>query len=227
MTSRHNSLLNELIEHYIATGQPISSGYLAAVHQPSVSPATVRNELARLEEEGYLVQPHTSAGRIPTEKAYKAYIEELGPRPLSAKKTQECASYIEELDRQHIKSLAQHLADNTGEMMYVAFGNRDTYVTGLANLVSKPEFAEQDILADISRFIDDLDVILEEVLQSQSDGVSIYIGTESGFGSACSTLVMRYTLDNTAYVLGILGPTRMNYAFNKALLEGVYTIINT
>ncbi len=227
MTPRHDSLLTELIEHYIATGQPISSGYLATVHQPSVSPATVRNELAQLEEQGYLEQPHTSAGRIPSEKGYRAYVKELVCRPLSTKRTQECASYIEELDRQHVKSLAQYLAESSGEMMYAAFGKHDTYYTGLANLVQKPEFAEQELLADISRLIDHLDSVVEGVLQKQSEGVSLYIGSESGFGSACSTLVMRYTLDNTACILGILGPMRMNYAFNKALLEGVYTIINT
>ncbi|MDP2656179.1 MAG: hypothetical protein Q8P11_01295 [bacterium] len=227
MNLRHFSLLDELIEHYISTGQPISSGYLAGVHNPCVSPATVRNIMAELEEEGYLEKPHTSAGRIPSEKGYQAYVKSLGMTSLSPKLAQEIAHRIPSMNRENLKAVAQYIAENTGEMIYIAFGRNDTYYTGLSHLVSKPEFCKQELLADITGLIDHLDRVLEEVLNDEKDDVSVYIGSQSCFGPACSTLVMRYTLNDMVCLLGILGPMRMNYSLNKAFLEETRSIINT
>lgn len=227
MNPRHFSLLNELIEHHIATGQPISSGYLAGVHNPCVSPATVRNVLAELEEEGYLQQPHTSAGRIPSEKGYQEYVKSLGIMPLSPQLTKDISHCVPTVSRETVKTLAKYMAENTGEMIYVAFGRHDTYYTGLSHLVSKPEFHKQELLTDITGLIDHLDRVLDRVIDGENEGVSVYIGSQSCFGPACSTLVMRYTLNNMACLLGILGPIRMNYSLNRALLEEAYSIINT
>tara|TARA_B000000460_G_scaffold114883_1_gene80623 strand:- start:660 stop:1664 length:1005 start_codon:yes stop_codon:yes gene_type:complete len=77
LDNRKSSILEALVEVYIESAQPVGSGRLASVPAVDVSPATVRSELAYLEASGYLVQPHTSAGRIPTEKGYRFFVDNL------------------------------------------------------------------------------------------------------------------------------------------------------
>ncbi|MBK5223735.1 MAG: hypothetical protein JJE52_12875, partial [Acidimicrobiia bacterium] len=77
LDERKASILRAVVEEYIQTAQPVGSGHVARDPGVAVSPATVRNEMAVLETEGYLVQPHTSAGRIPTDKGYRFFVDTL------------------------------------------------------------------------------------------------------------------------------------------------------
>jgi len=74
---RKIAILRRVIEHYVSTGQPVGSSHIAALPGVSVSAATIRNDMAALEAEGYLAQPHTSAGRVPTDKGYRLYVDHL------------------------------------------------------------------------------------------------------------------------------------------------------
>jgi len=82
---RHRDVLTDVVRIYIETGEPVSSRSIAQCHAEPLSSATVRNVMADLEEEGYLYQPHTSAGRVPTAAAYRFFVEEVAaqatPRP--------------------------------------------------------------------------------------------------------------------------------------------------
>ncbi|HEX4979796.1 MAG TPA: heat-inducible transcriptional repressor HrcA [Acidimicrobiales bacterium] len=80
LDDRKTEILRAVVEEYIDTGQPVGSSRIAQRGRIQVSPATVRNELATLEREGYLVQPHTSAGRVPTEKGYRFFVDALTPQ---------------------------------------------------------------------------------------------------------------------------------------------------
>src|SRR5881396_3425420 len=81
LTDRKADILRALVRHYIRTGEPVGSEALAGAAGMRVSSATVRNELASLEELGYLTQPHPSAGRVPTDLAYRYYVDLLPARP--------------------------------------------------------------------------------------------------------------------------------------------------
>ncbi len=74
---RRIAILRKVIEHYVTTGQPVGSNHIASMPGVSVSAATIRNDMAALEADGYLVQPHTSAGRVPTDKGYRVYVDHL------------------------------------------------------------------------------------------------------------------------------------------------------
>ena len=80
MDERKANILRTVVEEYIATAQPVGSGHVAASPDVAVSSATVRNDMAALEQEGYLAQPHTSAGRVPTDKGYRYFVDHLGRR---------------------------------------------------------------------------------------------------------------------------------------------------
>ena len=77
ITERQMMILKAIIDDYIATGIPVGSRTLSKRMDMSISPATIRNEMADLEESGYLEQPHTSAGRMPSDKAYRLYVDTL------------------------------------------------------------------------------------------------------------------------------------------------------
>lgn len=77
LNERRSTLLNLIIEDYVETALPVGSQYIVRRHRIPFSSATIRNEMARLEEEGYITQPHTSAGRVPSDKGYRYYVEAL------------------------------------------------------------------------------------------------------------------------------------------------------
>jgi heat-inducible transcriptional repressor len=95
LDDRKASILRAVVEEYTQTAQPVGSGRIAADPQVAVSPATVRNEMAQLEADGYLVQPHTSAGRIPTDKGYRFFVDNLtSPGPLGTAESQQVRSFF-------------------------------------------------------------------------------------------------------------------------------------
>ena len=111
LDERKAAILRAVVEEYIETAQPVGSGSVARTTTVRVSSATVRNEMAVLEREGYLVQPHTSAGRIPTDKGYRFFVDQLsGPGPLEAGKQQ----LVREFFRKAHGELEQMLHDKIG-----------------------------------------------------------------------------------------------------------------
>ena len=87
LDDRKTAILSAVVQEYIATALPVGSTHIADAPGVRVSSATVRNEMAVLEQEGYLVQPHTSAGRIPTDKGYRFFVDHLAhARPASTRR---------------------------------------------------------------------------------------------------------------------------------------------
>jgi transcriptional regulator of heat shock response len=85
MDDRKLQVLRAIVTDYVSSQEPVGSKALVEKHDLGVSPATVRNDMAALEEEGYITQPHTSAGRIPTDKGYRLFVDRMGTvKPLSA-----------------------------------------------------------------------------------------------------------------------------------------------
>ena len=85
-STRNKQMLTDVVRAYIESGEPVSSLAIARLHAEGLSPATIRNVMAELEYAGYLYQPHTSAGRVPTAAAYRFFAQQIGARPLLAKK---------------------------------------------------------------------------------------------------------------------------------------------
>lgn len=110
LDERKATILRAVVAEYIETAQPVGSGHVASSPEVNVSSATVRNDMAALEAEGYLAQPHTSAGRIPTEKGYRFFVDQLGgPGKLGASETQQVRSFF---NRTHVE-MEQMLADTS------------------------------------------------------------------------------------------------------------------
>lgn len=224
MTNRQSQFLKDLIERYTVKAEPVASSLLA--EKSGVSSATVRNEMAALEEDGFILQPHTSAGRIPTVKGYKHYLENfLKPTKPSANQKKKIEGLLKS-DRP-IKSIAKELAEMTDNAVLVALANNDFYYTGLSKLFAQPEFCQHQEVINISSVLDALDNVLEDLYDTVEDQVKILVGEENPFSPQCSLLVSSAKLSkNDKGVMAVLGPVRMNYNKNVGLLDYSKMILN-
>jgi len=223
MEKRQKKLIKLLIDSHIKTAQPIASNFLVKKLKNAVSSATVRNEMVELEKKGLILQPHTSAGRIPTEKGYKFYVENfLKEKSLSGKRLTELKKkkqLIVKDNRKGLKELAKYLAEMSGEAVIVAFDNNDTYYTGLSNLFAKPEFEEKQLICQLGCVLDQLDKAIYKIFDKKMNlkEVEIKIGRDNIFSDSCSSMM----IPHQKALITILGPMRMNYEDNSALLNDI------
>ncbi|MFA6322642.1 MAG: hypothetical protein WCX71_04165 [Candidatus Buchananbacteria bacterium] len=230
MNERQKSLLKTIVSQYIKTAEPISSKLIAEAGRFDLSSATIRNEMAELEDQGYIFHPHTSAGRMPTEKGYKFYIENFLLESKLAKKDQEVIEktlkYFSGTEIQVLKDLARQISELCHNAVFIAFSDRDFYYTGLSNLFSQPEFFEHQLIHHITKVIDHLDEVMGQIYQEIDQEVKISIGSENPFARDCSSVIARYQNKNNTGLLGIIGPTRMDYQNNFSLIKCSQELIN-
>jgi len=219
LNERQRLILRTLIKDYVKNVQPVSSGLLVEKYHLDISPATVRNELMFLEEQGYIYQPHTSAGRVPTSLAYLLDLDVPTARKKELRTNDKMIldrSLSESKD--NFKVTARSLAELSNSAVFWAFHKNDLYHTGLSNLFSQPEFSQSDIVCDASQVIDRMEEIIDGLFDDLSDEVNIFIGEDNPFGAFLGTIILKYKLKGVSGLVGILGPLRMDYHHNFSLL---------
>ncbi len=222
MEPRQSKLLQHIVEEYIATAQPVGSSLIAEKYMKDISSPTVRNEMQELERLGYIRAPHTSAGRVPTEKGYRFYIENiLASKELSAKRQDALSEIVKDSGQLEdgVKFLAKKTAELANEAVLIAFSPHNVYHTGLANVFSKPEFMSHDLVLSLSQVFDHLDEAMAKVHQDLDDDVSVLLGSENPFGEECGSIVASFEFNNQRAMIGILGPMRMDYGNNIAFVK--------
>lgn len=221
LSERQKQILDIVIREYVKTAEPVGSEG-RNFKKLKVSSATVRNEMKELEEKGYLSHPHTSAGRIPTEKGYGFFIENLiGMREVGTEERKILAVGSEGDFEDALKQKAKTLAQLTDEAVILSFGKESLFYTGLTNLFSKPEFEERGLLISFSEILDALDEGVQKLFREDLDRVKILFGKKNPFDRNCSIVVGGYSAKNKKGILGILGTLRMDYEKDLSLLEFV------
>lgn len=222
ISERKRFLLETIIKEYIKTAQPVSSGVLVQKYRLEISPATVRNEMMELEEEGYIYQPHTSAGRVPTEQAYKLFSHSLeeGKKGKHLKEAEETLlANLFSHDDLAVRQTARAISELSGGAVFWAFHKNDLYHTGLSNLFAQPEFKQASAVCDVSGIIDRMEDIIDEIFEDLEEGEKVLIGAENPFGDFLSTVLVKYRFQDSHGLFGILGPMRMDYGRNLALVN--------
>jgi transcriptional regulator of heat shock response len=223
MNNRQEQLLKLITLQYIKTAEPVSSKLIAQADDFDLSSATIRNEMMELENAGFIYQPYTSAGRIPTEKGYSYFVSHfLKDFFLSKKQQQVLAGVIKtfkKFEPQLAKELAKEIAEFSAQAVFVAFSDDDFYYTGLANLFSQPEFIEHQPVYHLSQVIDHLDQVINKIFNLLETDLEILIGSQNPFGKDCSCIVAKYYSQDAAGLFGILGPMRMDYQNNYNLIK--------
>ena len=223
MNERQQSLLKILTIEFIKTAQPVSSQFITDFGGFDLSSATIRNEMADLEKQGYIFHPHTSAGRVPTEKGYQYFVENFIEEDGLSKKNQDSLSAVAQGYNQFeyalVKNLAKQMAALSDSAVFVAFANNDFYYTGLSNLFSQPEFFQHQLLYDLSNVIDHLDTTINKIFNRIDDQIDITVGSKNYFSHECSSVLIKYDTGDYQGIVGILGPMRMDYQNNFNLVK--------
>ncbi|HSX05493.1 MAG TPA: transcriptional regulator [Candidatus Saccharimonadales bacterium] len=222
MTERQKQILSAIIEQYAEVAVPVGSSLLAKVFD--VSSATIRAEMAELERLGYIRQPHTSAGRIPTDRGYRFYVNSLNAsaEPTVPEKRAERAlsARVQHggLPERTIRNAVDTLVELTHNLGLATIGNQ-LYMSGLSNLFGQPEFISGNQVQQVARLLDNLEPWLREA--APNEPLSVFIGAENPIGrSAGVTLIIsrfRSPFSDHSYV-GTLGPTRQSYRDVMALV---------
>jgi len=222
ISERKKFLLETIVKEYVKTANPVSSGFLVEKYKLDISPATVRNEMMELEDEGYIYQPHTSAGRVPTEAAYELLLIDLKDQKKKKELKETEIKLLEQLFKREdsaFRQTAKAIAELSSGAVFWAFHKNDLYYTGLSNLFSQPEFKQVNAVCDVSGIIDRLEEIIDDVFEDLSEGEQVLVGSKNPFGNFLSTVLVKYKNNNQNGVFGILGPMRMDYGRNLALVE--------
>lgn len=220
MTPRQQQILHAIVETYAGTAEPVGSSALCA--QFDTSSATIRAEMADLERQGFIMQPHISAGRVPTDKGYRAYVNTLSSTHVADTRTERAlerrvksAGEVERAIKNAVESLA-HVTHNLG--LGTIGGN--LYLSGMASLFQQPEFYGGAQAYEVARLLDSLEEWLAEA--APNDAISVYIGRENPIGraSGATLIISRFEspYSSRSYI-GVLGPTRQQYNSVIGLVE--------
>lgn len=219
ISSRQEKILLALINEYIKGAQPLSSSFLVDKYKLGISSATARNDMAELEDLGYIFQPHTSAGRIPTEKAYRYYVKKYLLDQDNLVKTFSNLENLAFSNEEDFKKAAKVITELSNSAVFWAFHKNDLYYTGVSNLFIQPEFKASEVLCDISLIIDQMEEIIADVFDDIKMGETIFIGSDNPFGNFLSSVVLKYKKNGKIGVLGLLGPLRMDYEKNLNIIK--------
>ncbi len=235
ITERQRQILFAIIESYAEVAAPVGSVTLAKLFD--VSSATIRAEMARLEALGLIEQPHTSAGRIPTDAGYRFYVNSLNEQnenteteptkmlgtgtiaPNRNVHALEVRINSQERTDYAIRSAVDMLAELTGNLGLGTIGEQ-LYLSGISRLFAQPEFLDNSKIQDVAKLLDNLEPWLREARPGEP--LNIFIGHENPIGksSGVSLIISKFVspYSDNSYI-GVLGPTRQNYAETMSLVR--------
>ena len=235
LEQRRYRILEAIVEAYVSSASPVGSELIAKRMRSALSPATIRNEMQVLGDQGFIEQPHISAGRIPTAIGYRAYVQEfMKPSAQEKKVRQKFESlreqYFHRKDQERAYEAVALLSHMIPNVAFATVPHKQrVYFLGLAHALRQQEFLSNPALA--SGVVE----VLEERLTEVLDGIKIdnqvryYIGDEHVLPQiqSCSLMVTGYNLRGHTGVIGILGHMRMDYAYNAVALELVADLLRS
>ena len=235
ITKRQEDILEKLIEEYVKTAEPVSSGALARKHNFGVKPAMLRIEMEKLEKAGYLSQPFVSAGRIPTDKAYRFFVNNLLMRKeqeIGRKKSTERIKQFTgaKEDRPKATQELTRIISNLTSSLVLSYlpGENLFFKEGWSQIIKEPEFEDSHVFECFAKMVDswEKDIIPE---MDFSGEVKIFIGKEnpSQKSQDFSTIAGNLSLpDKERGVMAIFGPKRMAYDRNIDIINSIINIFS-
>lgn len=220
LAPRQIQILKALVEEYTETAEPVGSETLEKKYNLGVSPATIRNEMAALTHTGYLKQPHTSAGRIPTPRALKFYVDQLmEEKKMSVAEEVQAKERISQgRDLDSLMSEATRaLAEATHSLSVGAIeGEEHAWHAGYANILEMPEFYNIDVTAHVLSLLEEVKRLHELLFERLPGGepIGIVFGEELGwpYFEPVSVVATRFKTKNKQGSLGVIGPNRLRFS---------------
>ncbi|MFW5720731.1 MAG: hypothetical protein ACOCXT_06925 [Candidatus Dojkabacteria bacterium] len=233
ITNRQKDILHAIITEFIETAQPVGSNLLNEKYAIDASPATIRYEMVRLADEGFLSKSHSSSGRIPTVLGYRFYLQDL--------MVEDEINYLTEIRINHelaqlrfqrdklIRGIISLLADLT-KYSAVIVTQDGMFYSGLYNLLEYPEFEDRDLFKNILIAFDDLSTLMNVFTKTYTDTrVKVAIGDEFDdvMLRECAIVFTEIHLySGERAIMAVIGPKRMSFAYILPLIRTTSEIID-
>ena len=234
LTDRQNLILENIIKDYINFAEPIGSEFLDKKHNFGISPATIRNEMQELTDKGYLLQPHTSAGRVPTDKAYRMFVDNLF-KDDSPKQD----NFFDEFEQLHkemknsfsfFQEMTKRMADFSSSLALSYFPEEKILLKeGWENVLNEPEFEDANFMKGFIEVVEGLEKNISKIsktdnLEFKKTNIRVYIGKEN---PTAKTKEISVIISQTKFPKGkkgkivLIGPKRMEYERNIGLMNAI------
>ncbi len=232
ITQRQAKILAAIVKENCDSGQPVASADIVEKYAFGVSSPTIRNEMQALEKNGYIKQPHTSAGRVPTDKGFRYFVNQLMDRvKLTMKEQESLKSEIYKLQLVHMemgRRLAKVISEHSGAASFTLFPEEVSTV-GLSNILNNPALPAEDA-REIAQFFDHLDEHAEKMMKDYPvhGQAKTFIGKEIQLSkkSDYSMIVSGLSLPSGKKgVIGLIGPKSMKYEKNLSLMEYITKLL--
>jgi transcriptional regulator of heat shock response len=230
LTERQKNILEIVIREYIESALPISSKYIEEEYELGVSPATIRGELYALIEMGYLYQPHTSSGRVPTDKGYRFFVDLLSEKEIKRlenkiikdvrKMQKEIAGKIS-----FMREFTRFLAHTSSNLTLSYFPRESILLKeGWGEALKDPEFDDAERVRDFMGMVNNFEENIDSFpLDENPHCIQIYIGSESPFSKKYdfSILVAPCKILRKKGMVAMMGPKRMAYDKNIRIIQSI------
>jgi len=233
ITDRQKEILNTIVQEYIGSAEPVSSKLLENKYDFGICPASIRIEMQKLTDGGFLQQPHTSAGRIPTDKSYRLLVSDLLEEDFEKTKNRRMIKEFQEIEEEMNDSfkffqfLTKKVAEMTNSLTLSYLSDKDIFLKeGWTEIIKEPEFEDNDYLL---RFFETAENLEENLKRLKPDsGIKVYIGNENPLTKSddFSLITSRYEFPEKGEgLLAVFGPKRMPYQRNIELFNSLITLL--
>jgi transcriptional regulator of heat shock response len=227
---RRSEILNKIIKEYIVQAEPISSDYLKRKCHIDLSSATIRSEMLKLTEQGYLYQPHTSAGRVPTDKGYRYFVDLLLEKEINSIINEKIRNEIVNIKKEitdyltYIQAINRFISSlSSGFALSYLVQEKICLREGLGKIFENPEFSDVKYTKNFLSMIDSFQDNFQE-FEVNDFSINVFIGNEipARKSNDFSVVVSKVNFfENKETVIAILGPKRMAYNKNISLINSI------
>lgn len=223
LDDRKRRILHAIVDYYLDSAEPIASKIIANEYGLDLSSATIRNEMAEMEEMGLIEKPHTSSGRVPSDVGYRYYVDDI--------------MNVDNVDEDEIIKLLNHLKDNDKDILQtvsMALSGATHYTTisldddtmflyGRNNVFDYPEFNDVESLRKFMYLMEEEALIREAITDAHGPDITIKIGKENTLEQMKDYSLITFSYKDKGDI-AIVGPRRMDYSkvigYIKYLLDG-------
>lgn len=227
LSERQAEIIKSLVREYIKTAEPVSSKFLAEKHDFGLCPSAIRIEFQALIREGFLEQPHTSAGRVPTDKAYRFFVDSLKEK--REEKIEEELEYIIKgvEDKFRMASeIAKFIADNSSSFVNLYFAKEGLVLKeGLDEIFKEPEAKDENFISSFVNFLTNFEKNVDKLQVDHKP--QVFIGKENPIPKAkdVTLICSECNLPSQKVFITILGPKRMDYEKNIKLINSLNKVL--
>ncbi len=234
LTERQCNLLEIIIKEHIENASPISSKFIENEYDLGVSPATIRSEMYELIEKGYLFQPHTSSGRVPTDKGYRFFVNNLSEKEIArieGKLIKQVRKMQKEIAVRSIfmRELTRFLAEASSSLTISYFPQDNILLKeGWGGVLKDPEFSDVQMVHGFLEMINDFENNIDDFLSpKKTECVRVYIGSETPFSKKedFSIIISSCKIKKKDGCIAIMGPKRMPYQKNISLFDSIIKLL--